>query len=231
MVLRSQLSGENRSKPVNAIIFVIQGGIRVVKSIRNILSACLLSTIIAAGVNAQGGGSPGLVTVLDVAKVFENHPVFKAKMDSLKTEVQAFQQKVRAQVTDLTKKRQQLTQQYKIGTSEFKKEEEQLAREEAELKVKTGQTERDYMDKEARLYYETYVEVQNIVANFSRANNISLVLRFDSNDIDKTNRAAVSQGVNRFIVYQEKLDLTQLIINEVAKKSAQASIQGTGNPK
>ena len=208
---------------------MIQGGIRIVKSLKYILSACLLTTFISAGSQAQEGGSPGLVTVLDVAKVFENHPVFKANMDKLKGEVQAFQQKVRAQVTDLTKKRQQLTQKYKIGTPEFKKEEEALAREEAELKVKTGQTEREYMDKEARLYYDTYIEVQQIVANFARANNISLVLRFDSTEIDKTNRASVSSGVNRFIVYQEKLDLTGLIINEVAKRSAQANIQGN-NP-
>ena len=197
------------------------------KSIKYILSACLLTTLFAADINAQDGGSPGLVTVLDVAKVFENHPVFKAKMDQLKLEVQAFQSKVRAQVTDLTKKRQQLTQKYKIGTPEFKKEEEALAREEADLKVKTGQQERDYMDQEAKLYYDTYKEVQQVVANFARSNNISLVLRFDSTEIDKSNRASVSSGVNRFIVYQEKLDLTQLIINEVSKKSAQAGIQGT----
>lgn len=198
------------------------------KSLKYILSACLLTTLIAAESRAQEGGSPGLVTVLDVAKVFEKHPVFNAKMDSLKNEVTAFQTRVRAQVTDLTKKRQQLTQKYKIGTPEFKKEEEALAREEADLKVKTGQTEREYMDKEAKLYFDTYVEVQQIVANFARANNISLVLRFDSTEIDKTNRASVSSGVNRFIVYQEKLDLTGLIINEVNKRSAQANIQGGG---
>ncbi len=199
------------------------------KSYRNILSACLLSTFIAVGAQGQEGASSGLVTVLDVAKVFENHPVFKARMNTLKNEVQAFQKKIRAQVTDLTKKRQELTTRYKIGTPEFKKEEETLAREEADLKVKTGQTERDYMDKEARLYYDTYVEVQNTVANFARSNNISLVLRFDSTEIDKTNRASVSSGVNRFIVYQEKLDLTQLIINEVSKKSAQANVPNTTN--
>lgn len=199
------------------------------KSVNYILTACLLSTVIATGSQAQDG-APGLVTVLDVAKVFENHPVFKARMDELKNEVTAFQQKVRAQVTDLAKKRQELTQKFKIGTPEFKQEEEALARQEAELKVKTGQTERDYMDREAMLYYETYIELQQIVANFARANNISLVLRFDSTDIDKTNRASVSNGVNRFIVYQEKLDLTALIIDEVTKRSAQANIQG-GNPQ
>ena len=56
------------------------------KSTRTLLSACLLTMFIAAGTHAQQGASPGLVTVLDVAKVFENHPVFKAKMDSLKQE-------------------------------------------------------------------------------------------------------------------------------------------------
>lgn len=183
---------------------------------------CLLSAFLASGASAQNG----LVTVLDVAKVFENHPVFKAKMDSLKNDVKAFQERVRAQVTDLTKKRQALTQQYKIGSPEFKQEEEKLAREEAELKVKTGQREREFMNQEAKLYYDTYIEVQGIVASFARANNISLVLRFDSTEIDQSNRQSVSAGVNRFIVYQEKLDLTQLIINEVVKKSQQANIQG-----
>ena len=177
--------------------------------------------------NAQDSG---LVTVLDVAKVFDKHPVFRAKMDALKEEVTQFQKSVREQVTALGQKRQQLTQAYKIGSPEFKAEEESLAQQEANLKIKTQQTERDYMNKEASLYYETYLEVQGIVAEFAKSNNIALVLRFDSSEIDQSNRASVSAGVNRFIVYQKQLDLTNLIIGEVEKKNAQANIQN-GTPR
>lgn len=195
------------------------------KSLSFGLSICLSLAFAVSTASAQGG-APGLVTVLDVAKVFEKHPVFNAKMEALKNEVQEFQKDVRGKVTKLAEKRQSLTREFTIGTPKFKEAEESLAREEADLKVKTGQTEREYMNKEAKLYYETYLEVQSIVANFARSNNISLVLRFDSTDIDQTNRASVSNGVNRFIVYQEKLDLTGLIITEVEKKAQQAGIQG-----
>ncbi|MDB4671042.1 OmpH family outer membrane protein [Mariniblastus sp.] len=201
------------------------------KSLNIVTPAFFCLLVLGTGLNAQQGKAPGLVTVLDVAKVFENHPTFKAKMNALKNEVGGFQKSVRDQVTDLTKRRQNLPQELKIGSAEFKKAEETLARQEADLKITTSQTEREFMDKEAKLYYNTYLEVQNLVAGFAKANNISLVLRFDSSNIDKSNRASVSSGVNRFIVYQEQLDLTDLIIKEVAKSSAQAGIQNGPNLK
>ncbi|MDG2468581.1 MAG: OmpH family outer membrane protein [Pirellulaceae bacterium] len=201
------------------------------KSLNIVTPAFFCLLVLGTGLNAQQGKAPGLVTVLDVAKVFENHPTFKAKMNALKNEVGGFQKSVRDQVTELTKRRQNLPQELKIGSAEFKKAEETLARQEADLKITTSQTEREFMDKEAKLYYNTYLEVQNLVAGFAKANNISLVLRFDSSNIDKSNRASVSSGVNRFIVYQEQLDLTDLIIKEVAKSSAQAGIQNGPNLK
>lgn len=178
----------------------------------------------------QPSGGPGLVTVLDVAKVFENHAAFKANMESLKTEVTQFQKSIREKVTVLTEKRQKLAQNYKVGTPEFKQAEISLATEESNLKTKTQQTERDYMNKEAQLYYNTYLQVQSVVTTFANKNNITLVLRFDSSPIDQTNRASVSAGVNRFIVYQNSLDITDFIIKEVNGGVAQAANQnGTTN--
>ena len=86
------------------------------------------------------------------------------------------------------------------------------------------------MNKEAQLYYNTYLEVQSVVASFAKQNNITLVLRFDSSPIDQTNRASVSAGVNRFIVYQNSLDITELITKQVNGGVAQAANQsGTAN--
>lgn len=125
------------------------------KSLNIVTPAFFCLLVLGTGLNAQQGKAPGLVTVLDVAKVFENHPTFKAKMNALKNEVGGFQKSVRDQVTDLTKRRQNLPQELKIGSAEFKKAEETLARQEADLKITTSQTEREFMDKEAKLYYNT----------------------------------------------------------------------------
>ena len=184
-----------------------------------------LMILIAIGTNlpAQQGNGPGLVTVLDVAKVFENHSTFKANMAGLKQEVTEFQKSIREKVTLLTEKRQKLAQNFKIGTPEFKQAEIALATEESNLKTKTQQTERDYMNKEAQLYYNTYLEVQSVLESFAKQNNITLVLRFNSSPIDQTNRASVSAGVNRFIVYQNSLDITELITKQVNGGVAQAA--------
>ena len=64
--------------------------------------------------------------------------------------------------------------------------------------------------------------MQAVLKSLSTQHGISLVLRFDSEDVDPTNRGEVIKGVNRSIVYQEKLDLTSLVISQMSNDTAAA---------
>ena len=49
----------------------------------------------------------------------------------------------------------------------------------------------------------------------STVDHIALVLRFDSEPIDKDSRTAVIKGVNRNVVFQRNRDLTDIILERV----------------
>ena len=57
--------------------------------------------------------------------------------------------------------------------------------------------------------------MRGVVENIASQHGISLVLRFDSEEIDPNNRAEVIKGVNRAVVYHRRLDLTGMVSKEM----------------
>ena len=55
-------------------------------------------------------------------------------------------------------------------------------------------------------------EVEQTVAVFAQRNRINLVLRFTGDEIKQDDRASILQGVNRPVVYQQGLDITDHIL-------------------
>jgi Skp family chaperone for outer membrane proteins len=100
--------------------------------------------------------------------------------------------------------------------------EAELVQQQAALRTKARQAEADLLNREARIYYDTYQEMQSIVGNLAGQFGISLVLRFDSEQIDASNRAEVIKGVNRAVVYHRRLDLTSRVSAAMNERSAQA---------
>ena len=98
------------------------------------------------------------------------------------------------------------------------------------MRTKARQAEADLLNREARIYYATYQKMQGIVSSVAGQNNITLVLRFDSEEIEPTNRAEVIKGVNRAVVFQHKLDLTSMVSQAMNAGNAQAQApSGTQN--
>ena len=77
------------------------------------------------------------------------------------------------------------------------------------------------LSREAKIYYDTYVEMQSIVESIATEYGLSLVLRFDSETIDPTNRTEVIKGVNRSVVFHRKIDLTTMVTERLNARMAQ----------
>ncbi|RCS54593.1 OmpH family outer membrane protein [Bremerella cremea] len=192
-------------------MFVQQGVLKVKRFFSCFCVAVALAAFCqATPAWAQNAGS-GNIAVIDIPVIFKNHALFKKQMDDLKASVDAAE-------AALTKERDSMKtmvdelQGYKAGTPEFKALEEKLAQLQAGLQVKVGMQKKDFMEKEARVYYNTYNQVTQTVATFAQRHNITLVLRYNSNDIDPTNRQSVLEGVNRPVIYQNQIDITYDIL-------------------
>src|SRR5690606_13330621 len=126
---------------------------------------------------AQGQGTS--VVVIDVSYIFKNHIRFKEAQDAMKKEVEQFEETIRAERDAITKMAEQL-KSFQPDSPDYKRLEEQIAERTGKLQLETSRARKDFLQREAKLYYDTYQEVTNHVANFARQNNISLVLRFSS---------------------------------------------------
>ena len=64
------------------------------------------------------------------------------------------------------------------------------------MQVKMAQKRQEFLEKEARIYYEAYSKVYDEVAKLAARNDIRLVLRFNSEEMKQDDRNSVLQGVN-----------------------------------
>lgn len=166
-------------------------------------------------------GTSGLVTVLDVAKVFEQNPTFKQQMDSIKSEADGLKQRIRAEQEALSKAAMGL-QSFEPGSPERNQKEGEIEQRQAKLRTTARQSEQELLNREAKIYFDTYQTMQSVVGTIAEKNNISLVLRYDSGEIDQTNRPEVIKGVNRTVVYHRQLDLTSLVSKTMNERTASA---------
>ena len=100
------------------------------------LAAC---TLVVAGLlptptQAQQATQYSRVAVIDITEVFQNHERFKAKMDEIKKEIEAFDQVLRGkrkQINDLITE----LQEYKAGSTAYEDGEKRIAKLQADLQV------------------------------------------------------------------------------------------------
>ena len=194
-----------------------QGG-RVVRStiIKSVIFT--VAAVVAFSVSIASAQEAGRVAILDVAKVFKENKAFDRKVneikelaDQLKKQITAEQDRIKTAVMKLREmdpgpERNQL--------------EANLEQQHTALRTKTRQNEAELLNREAKVYFDTYREMQAVVEAVAQANKISLVLRFDSESIDPNNRNEVIKGVNRAVVFHRKLDLTEFISNELNERTA-----------
>lgn len=171
------------------------------------------------------------VAVIDVAHIFKNHIRFNGMMNDIKKDIEDFEAVVRNEQKKFNAMREELVQ-FKPSSIEYKQKEEELARMQSDLQVKVGLKRKEFLEQEAAVYYRVYREVEQSVGLFSQRNSIGLVLRYNGDDMKQDDRASVLQGVNRAVVYQQNLDITEFVLADLNRgQVAPAPAPGTtGGP-
>ena len=185
-----------------------------------ILSICT-ATLFISGVSTTHAQTN--VALVDIGVIFKNHPDFATRLATLKTEAEQLQ--VGAQESQrLLMQKAEAIKQYKPGTPEFKAKETELAQESVKLEVEQKDVMRKLMQREAKLHYDTYVEVTNFIADYSERQGIQLVLRYNSIGMEKNNPNSIMQQVNGSVVYhQNQRDITQIIVQRLVQAKGTAA--------
>lgn len=203
----------------------------IVKSIAGKLCcAALLAGMIVTSNSAASAQEDkgGLVAVLDVAQVFKMNQNFDSKMAAIKSEADTLKTQIEQQMEAIQNEAQSLGQ-YAVGSSERNQMEASLEQKQTSLRTKARQAEADLLNREAKIYFDTYQQMQTVVASLADQHGISLVIRFDSEKIDSENRAEVIKGVNRAVVFHRRIDLTNMVIQNMGPTTTAAAPTGTQN--
>ncbi|MEZ6117538.1 MAG: OmpH family outer membrane protein [Pirellulaceae bacterium] len=193
-----------------------------VRSKQCVALATTLVVFCAINANAQAPRSTsGPVAVVDISYIFQEHNGFKGAMEKMKEDVQQYENLLRQQSDALTKERDKL-KAFRAGTPEYKRLEEDLASKAADLQVKMQLRKKEFLQQEAKVYYLTYMQIQQAIEEFATQNGFTLVLRYSGEKIDPEDRNSVLAGVNRAIVFQKNLDITGQILDRLNRASSTA---------
>ena len=183
-----------------------------------IVQSVVVAALMVVGSTVQAQES-GRIAILDVAKVFKDNPAFTAAMESIKTEADQLKNSITAEQEQIKAQAQKVAQ---MPRDENRNQlEAQLEQQQTALRTKARQQETELLNKEAQIYFNTYRQMQSVVEELSTQYGISLVLRFDSEQIDPKNRNEVIKGVNRSVVFHRKVDLTNMVTETLNNRMAQ----------
>lgn len=189
-----------------------KGVLKVIQSIsKTLVFAGLVLAICVSSAVAQTK-----VAVVDVGLVFKNHPTFSQDLESLKAEADTFKEETRQLQTKLMEKANVL-KNYQPDSPEFRQAETELAQESAALEVQQRSKLRNLMEREAKLHYDTYLQIKRAVSTYCEQRAIQLVIRHDSQPMDPEQPSTIMQKVNSKIVFHRpNNEITQEIVAMVA---------------
>jgi Skp family chaperone for outer membrane proteins len=179
--------------------------------------AALLTLYVVADVQAQKGGAAGpppQVAVIDVSYVFKNHTRFQGQMEGMKKDVEAAEEALKKE-RDRIQKLMDKMKDYKPGTADYNKFEEDVTHMQADFQVRTQLQKKEFLEREAKIYMQVYREVSDSVKYYAERNGIAMVLRFNGDPVDPNNRESVLREINKPIVFQRDVDITPAILDDL----------------
>ncbi len=210
-----------------------QGVLTVKKFLAWATAVATLAFVFAAGYSAQaqqGIQSPGArpptqvspaanvkrfkIAVVDISRIFNEHQGFKASIEAVKKEVEQVEATMKQDHQQLRSLQEQLNR-LNPGTPDFKKIDGQISEKKAQIAVKMDKHRKEFMEKEARIYNQTFLAISGAVKQYSLHNDLALViqLRSDNNGSPKERlQKTVMKKLQNPIVFQNRIDITNDIL-------------------
>jgi Skp family chaperone for outer membrane proteins len=169
------------------------------------------------------------VAIIDLSYIFKEHIGFKAATERMKADVAAAETSLKDERDSLTSLLKEFTENppHKKGSAEYKQMEEDLAKRQADLQISVNLRKKEFMEREAKIYYNVFKEIMAEVKSYCDQNQITLVLRFNGDPVDPTDPQSILKELNKSVVhYQESIDITPHILGSLNRR---LSSRPTGN--
>lgn len=173
-----------------------------------------------------------VIGVVDIGYIYKNHLFFKSQMEAMQKDAEAVKQQLKDEAEGIQKMMEQL-KSYNVGTPEYKQTEQAIMQRQANFQTQGSLKEKDFMEREAQLYYRVYKDIQAAVGAYARTANLQMVLRYNRDEPDAVNRQAWVSEINRTVIWHNQVDISDILLqqlNRAAGMPPQTARQPAGNP-
>ena len=179
--------------------------------------AVLVTSAASAQPNRVVRPTGTLVAVVDLKRVFEQCPPHQQALEAIKNQIQTFEREIQNERKAIAEMNQQV-REFKQGSDRYRRIEEQAAKRTVALKLRISMKRRDVQDREAKVFYATYTDAMQHIKSFCQRSGVQMVMSYDSTNIDPADRRSVLNGMNRSMLYQTGLDITDHIITQMRRQ-------------
>jgi Skp family chaperone for outer membrane proteins len=151
------------------------------------------------------------LAVVDINAIFKHHARLKATREAFKAETERAQAEMKADRDTITKAEAHRNT-FSVGSAEYKRADEEVARMMAEHQLKWSRVRKDFAERDAKIAYQTYQEIGQAVEYYAKRHNIGLVLRFSGEPVDPNRPEDVFRRMQEQVVMQDSIDITMEVL-------------------
>ncbi|MCA9036065.1 MAG: OmpH family outer membrane protein [Planctomycetaceae bacterium] len=193
------------------------------KTVFSLLAALVFS--VATPVMAQSGAAPtsepSRVGLIDMAQVFQGYKKFEDLRNSLQAEIESNDAQAKGMLERLQKLQAEINEKkFTPGSPQFEQAEKQLLQGKSDFEAFREQVQRKLARKESEMFKEIYGDTTNAVALYAQYAKYTMVLRFDSKNIDdNTAPSEAVQRMNKQVVFHNPNDdITKTVLDYLNKQ-------------
>jgi len=163
------------------------------------------------------------VGVLDLNRLFKSHADLKGKLQRLQVEAKLVQAKLESDSAAVNKKAEGL-KDLTTGTPEYRALDAEIAKRQATLPAEIATKRKEFVEREARLYYDAYQEIMKDVEKLAKSQHIAIVLNASHQEINAGDPNDVARGIsNKVIWFDDSIDLTPVLEKNYSQCPAPAA--------
>jgi len=170
-------------------------------------------------------GRPGVVAVIDLNYVMNNYKKAKTIVQDLQKDGMAADTALRKDNAQIEALKEKL-KDFKPGTPEFKRREEEITQRISDLKVRASIEQRDFQERQMKAMYVIYCEITEEVQRYAEANGLLLVMDYPSEKVDIDVPATIQRHVQRPFVYQGGPDITKAVLDSLDQRAVASQPRG-----
>jgi len=164
--------------------------------------------------DARAAGALQEIAVVDLSKIFAGHKAFLAETEDLKRDAERAQEEGKALYSAGIKLGEEL-KLHKQGTAEHTRIAKELKEKADAFKKFNEETQKRMAEKQAGMALKYYSSINEEIQRIAAARGFKLVVNFASDPIDPKDLSKAMQVMNRQVLYQNGLDITEDVLQAV----------------